>query len=49
MSRLYEGVFVCMKCNAKMRAHPLRVAAGRVKCRKCYYHGLRPKSKERKV
>lgn len=49
MKRIYERVFVCMKCNAKIRADPQKVAAGKIKCRKCYYKNLRPKSKERKI
>lgn len=47
--RIFEGVFVCMRCNAKIRADPRRVRARKVKCRKCGYKGLRPKSKERKI
>jgi len=47
--RIFERVFICMKCNAKIRADPRRVAARKVKCRKCGYKGLRPKSKERKI
>jgi len=47
--RVYERVFVCMKCNSKMRTDMLRVKAGKVKCRRCGYKGLRAKKKERKV
>ena len=47
--RLYDRVFCCMKCNAKIRADALAVKKGKIKCRKCGYKGLRPKSKERKV
>jgi len=47
--RLYDRVFVCMKCNAKIRADPMKVKKGKVKCRKCYSKALRPKSKERKI
>lgn len=47
--RLYERVYVCMRCNAKIRADPSKVLAGKVKCRKCFSKGLRPKSKERKI
>ncbi len=46
--RLYDRVFVCMKCNAKMRTDASRVKAKTVKCRKCGYYGLRQKSKEAK-
>jgi ribosomal protein L40E len=47
--RIYHRVFVCMKCNAKIRADPRKVTLGKVKCRKCYSKDLRPKSKERKI
>ena len=49
MKRLYDRVYVCMKCNAKIRADPRKVMARKVKCRKCYSKDLRPKSKERKM
>ncbi len=48
-NRLYNRVFICMKCNAKIRADPRKVRAGKIKCRKCYSKDLRPKSKERKM
>ncbi len=47
--RLYDRVYVCMRCNAKIRTDPERIKAGKVKCRKCGYRGLRQKSKERKI
>ncbi|NIM46982.1 MAG: 50S ribosomal protein L40e [Candidatus Aenigmarchaeota archaeon] len=47
--RIYSRVFVCMKCNAKIRADARKVKIGKVKCRKCYSKQLRPKSKERKI
>ncbi|MEM5778204.1 MAG: 50S ribosomal protein L40e [Candidatus Aenigmatarchaeota archaeon] len=47
--RLYDRVYVCMKCNAKIRADPRKVLAGKIKCRKCFSKDLRPKSKERKM
>jgi ribosomal protein L40E len=47
--RIYNRVFVCMKCNAKIRADPRKVSEGKVKCRKCYSKDLRLKSKERKI
>jgi len=43
--RLYSRVFICMKCNAKMRTDASRIKAKTVKCRKCGYHDLRQKSK----
>ena len=48
-NRLFNRVFICMKCNAKIRADPRKVRAGKIKCRKCYSKDLRPKSKERKI
>ena len=48
-NRIYNRVFVCMKCNAKIRADSRKVKAGKVKCRKCYSKDLRLKSKERKI
>ena len=48
-NRLYDRVFVCMRCNAKIRADASKVKAGKVKCRKCYSKDLRLKSKERKI
>jgi ribosomal protein L40E len=47
--RIYNRVYVCMKCNAKIRADTRKVKAGKVKCRKCYSKDLRLKSKERKI
>jgi len=49
MNRIYERVWVCMRCNAKIRADSGKVIEKKVKCRKCGYKGLRQKSKERKV
>jgi len=46
--RLYERVFICMKCNAKIRADGNKVKQKKVKCRKCGRKDLRPKSKEKK-
>lgn len=44
--RLFERVFVCMKCKSKIKADGFKVRAGKVKCRKCGYSKLRPKSKD---
>lgn len=46
--RLFTNQFVCMKCNAKLRAHPDSVKRREVKCRKCGYKALRLKAKERR-
>ncbi len=47
-SRIFNRVFVCMKCNSKIRADLQKVFAGKVKCRKCKSKALRPKSRERR-
>ena len=49
IKRVYERVFICMKCNAKIRSDVLRVKAGKVKCRKCNSKQLRVKKKDRKM
>ncbi|OYT56178.1 MAG: 50S ribosomal protein L40e [Candidatus Aenigmarchaeota archaeon ex4484_14] len=49
MERLFHRQYICMRCNAKIRANPQKVKAGKVKCRKCGYKGLRPKKKEMKA
>lgn len=46
--RLFINVFVCMKCNAKIKAQPDKVKKGKVKCRKCGSKQLRLKAKERR-
>ncbi|NOZ81922.1 MAG: 50S ribosomal protein L40e [Candidatus Micrarchaeota archaeon] len=46
--RMFNRVFVCMKCNARIRADLQRVRLGKVKCRKCKSKSLRPKAKERR-
>ncbi|MBR9680776.1 MAG: 50S ribosomal protein L40e [Candidatus Altiarchaeota archaeon] len=47
-SRLFDRVFICMKCNARLRTDADKVRAGKVKCRKCGYSGLRAKKRLRK-
>ncbi|MCD6367579.1 MAG: 50S ribosomal protein L40e [Candidatus Aenigmarchaeota archaeon] len=44
--RLFDNVFICMKCGSKIRANPQKVLSGKVRCRKCGSRKLRPKSKE---
>ena len=47
-NRLYNNVFVCMKCNAKLRTSMEKVKRGKSKCRKCSSKALRLKAKERR-
>lgn len=46
--RLFINMFVCMRCNAKIRAQPDKVKKGMIKCRKCGSKNLRLKAKERR-
>jgi ribosomal protein L40E len=47
--RVFQRVFICMKCGAKMKADLPKVRAGKIKCRKCKRKKLRPIHKEHKV
>jgi ribosomal protein L40E len=46
--RLFNRVFVCMKCGVKIKADLVKVRAGKVKCRKCKAKRLRPIHKDKK-
>ncbi|MCD6495986.1 MAG: 50S ribosomal protein L40e [Candidatus Aenigmarchaeota archaeon] len=48
-SRLFDRVFICMKCGAKIRTDNLKVRDGKVKCRKCKSKQLRKKHKDHKA
>lgn len=41
--RLFHRIFVCKVCKSKIRANPVKVKAGKVKCRRCGSKALRPK------
>lgn len=45
-ARLFSSVYICMHCNAKIRAQGAKVKLGKIKCRKCGSNALRVKSKE---
>ena len=47
-NRMFKNMFICMKCNAKIRAIPDSVKGGDIKCRKCGSKQLRLKAKERR-
>ena len=42
--RVFKNVYVCMRCNATIRAKNI----SKVKCRKCRHKQLRPVHKEHK-
>ncbi|MEK6897821.1 MAG: hypothetical protein AABX28_00515 [Nanoarchaeota archaeon] len=46
MNRLYKNVFVCKNCNSKIRAGPIKILEGKVKCRKCKKRAFGPLRKK---
>ncbi len=48
LKRMFQNVYICMKCNAKRRAQGDKVKKGKIKCRKCGSKQLRLKAKERR-
>tara|TARA_Y100000310_G_scaffold167546_1_gene167336 strand:+ start:5486 stop:5647 length:162 start_codon:yes stop_codon:yes gene_type:complete len=45
-NRLFKDVFVCKKCQTKMKANPIRILEGKIKCRKCKKKAFRPIKKK---
>ena len=45
MHRLFHRMYVCRECKSKIRADPLKVREGKIKCRKCGSTALRPKKR----
>jgi len=45
-ARIFKNIFVCKICKSKIRTEPGRVIAGKVQCRKCKSHKLRPVRKK---
>lgn len=41
-NRLFKNVFVCKKCQSKIKASSLKVLEGKVRCRKCSGKSFRP-------
>jgi len=41
-----KNVFVCKKCSTKRKAPNMKVIAGKVSCRNCGSHKLRPARKK---
>ena len=46
-NRLFNRVFVCMDCGAKIKSDTIKVRSGKVKCRKCRGKNLRPVKKHK--
>jgi len=34
-ARLFKNIFVCKKCQSKIKADPRKIVEGKVRCRKC--------------
>lgn len=47
--RLFNRVFICRKCNSKVRASSSRIKARLITCPKCKKRDFRPKNKEKRV
>ncbi len=45
-NRLFKNIFVCKKCQTKIRAEPQKILRGKVKCRKCSRSAFRPLRKK---
>jgi len=45
-NRLYKNIFVCKKCQSKIRADPQNILKGKVRCRKCKKGAFRPLKKK---
>jgi len=45
-NRLFKNVFVCKKCQTKIRAEPQKILKGKIKCRKCKKRAFRPLRKK---
>ncbi|MEK6842839.1 MAG: hypothetical protein AABX84_03405 [Nanoarchaeota archaeon] len=45
-NRLFKNIFVCKSCSTKIRAEPLKILSGKVKCRKCKRKSFRPIKKK---
>ena len=44
--RLFQRVFICMKCGGKIRSDLIKVRQGKVKCRKCQRKAFRAVKKK---
>ncbi len=47
--RIFDRVFICMKCGAKKRADNIKVRDKKIKCRKCKSKQLRGIHKDKKI
>ncbi len=45
-NRLFKNVFVCKRCQSKIKTSSLKVLEGKVRCRKCNRKSFRPLKKK---
>ncbi|MFH1325698.1 MAG: 50S ribosomal protein L40e [archaeon] len=45
-NRMFKNVFVCKSCHSKIKADPVKILVGKVKCRKCKKKAFRPLKKK---
>ena len=45
-ARLFYRKFVCRKCKTVLKASNLDIIAGKITCKNCGSHALRPKRKK---
>jgi predicted Zn finger-like uncharacterized protein len=45
-NRLFKNIFVCKKCQTKIRATAQKIIEGKVRCRKCGHKTFRPLKKK---
>jgi len=45
-NRIFKNIFVCKKCQTKVRSDPQKILKGKVKCRKCKKTSFRPLKKK---
>ena len=48
-NRLFNRVFICMKCGVKNKGDLIKVRQGKIKCRKCKCKRLRQIHKDKKA
>ena len=40
--RMFQDVFVCKKCNKKIRSRAVKIISGEVRCPRCNSRSFRP-------
>ena len=45
-NRIFKNIFVCKRCQNKIRANPQKIFLGKIKCRKCGKKEFRPLKKK---